>query len=76
MEVKYKIDRVRLKVRIQRIMGKHLHYYDTLTEEDVEEIDNFVKQHSLGIRVAYDMWKFKDKQSLTMFMLRYGGEIN
>ena len=76
MEVKYKIDRVRLKVRIQRIMGKHLHYYDTLTEEDVEDIDNFVKQQSLGIRVAYDMWKFNDKQSLTMFMLKYGGEIN
>ena len=77
MEVRYKIDRVRLKLRITRQPTNPLAYWENaLTEEDVEEIDNFVKQHSLGIRVAYDMWKFKDKQSLTMFMLRYGGEIN
>ena len=77
MEVKYKIDRVRLKVRIKRQPTDPRAYWEnTLTEEDVEEINNFVKQHHLGIRVAYDMWKFKDKQSLTMFMLKYGGEIN
>lgn len=73
MEVKYKIDRLRLKVRIsRRISNKQLYYHETLTEEDVADIDGYIKEHNLGKRMAYDMWKFKDDQSLTMFMLKYG----
>lgn len=73
MEVKYKIDRLRLKVRIsKRISNKQLYYHETLTEEDIADIDGYINEHGLGKRLAYDMWKFKDTQSLTMFMLKYG----
>lgn len=73
MEVTYKIDRLRLKVRIfKKISANELYYHQTLTEEDIADIDGYVTEHNLGKRVAYDMWKFKDAESLTMFMLKYG----
>lgn len=70
MEVKYNLQVADLKVTITRTQRDSV--WQTLTENDVEEINNYVRTHKLGIRIAYDMWKFKNKKSLTLFMLRYG----
>lgn len=43
-----------------------------LDEQQAAEISDYVEQHQLGRRVAYDMWKLKDSQSMTLFMLHYG----
>ena len=62
MEVKYNIHVVELKVTITRTQRDSV--WQTLTEQDVQEINNYVQTHQLGIRIAYDMWKFKNKKSL------------
>lgn len=74
MEIRYKLDRIRLKVRVSKMISelRRYDYIDTISEEESEEINNFVKEHNLGVRVAWDQWRFKDSASVTMFMLRYG----
>jgi hypothetical protein len=75
MEVKYNLHVVDLRVTIginEFDGGWGTNITRTLTTQEVEEINDYVKTHKLGIRIAYDMWKFKNKKSLTLFMLRYG----
>ena len=69
MEVKYNLHVVGLRVTITRVRNNQ---WQTLKEEDIEKINEYVRTHELGIRIAYDVWKFKNKKSLTFFMLKYG----
>jgi hypothetical protein len=69
MDLKYKLERTRLRVRVKRQPGPYGQNY--LTDEDVGKIDQYVEQRNLGRRIAYDIWRFNDKAALTMFMLRW-----
>lgn len=71
MTTKYKIERIRNKVRVKRI-GVSGDWSTTLTDKDWAAIDAWVQQTDCGYRVAYDMWKLKDKQSTTLFILKWG----
>ena len=70
MEIKYNLDCVKLKVRVTRRAESD--WESTITHGDILEINQYVEEHNLGRRVAFDMWQFNDKESLTLFMLRYG----
>jgi hypothetical protein len=42
-----------------------------LSEEEAQAIDEYVRQHQLGRRIAYDIWRFNNKAALTMFLLKW-----
>lgn len=70
--MKYKIDQPKeLTVRLQ-IHRTLYNEWETLTEEEVAEVTAYVEHHELGRRIAYDMWRLKNKQAMTVFMLHYG----
>lgn len=64
MDVKFKIDRKHLRLRIRDINGG-------LNDYDADKINEYVEQHRLGRRIAYDIWKFNNKAALTMFLLKW-----
>jgi hypothetical protein len=47
-----------------------------LSKTDADEISNYVEQHNLGIRTAWDRWKLRDSQSVTMFTLKFNQLAN
>lgn len=38
---------------------------------DLEQISKWCVENKCGKRMAYDMWKFKNKSELTVFLLRW-----
>ena len=44
-----------------------------ISDNDVEEIDQFVQKNQLGRRVSYDMWKLNSAAAVTVFKLRFYG---
>jgi hypothetical protein len=47
--------------------------YETgLSEEDMDPIQEWCKQTNCGVRTSFDMFKFKNKKEITMFLLRWG----
>ena len=44
---------------------------DNASEELANEINDWVKEHNLGIRTAFLMWKLKNEQSVTLFLMRW-----
>jgi hypothetical protein len=65
MDVKFKIDRKHLRLRIRNVL------YGGLKEEEAQAIDEYVQQNQLGRRIAYDIWRFNNKAALTMFLLKW-----
>ena len=37
----------------------------------IDEIDQYVRQHNLGQRMAWHMWQFRNKECITMFRLKF-----
>jgi hypothetical protein len=42
-----------------------------LSEDEVTEIDEWVRENKIGIRTAYDMWKLDTDATVTLFLLRW-----
>ncbi len=42
-----------------------------ITEEDGVMIAEWCKEHTCGRRTSFNMFEFRDKEELTMFMLRW-----
>jgi hypothetical protein len=40
-------------------------------EVQIEEIVKWNEEHQCGCRMSYDMWKFKTKAEMAMFLLRW-----
>lgn len=45
---------------------------NTLTEEEGQEINAWVQESNLGSRIAWDMWRLRDEQAITLFTLKWG----
>lgn len=68
---KYKIERIRRKVRVFQILENSGHTI-ALTKYDVDEITAWIEEHQMGRRVAWDQWQLNSNEAVTMFMIRYG----
>lgn len=42
-----------------------------LTEDFMNEVQEWTKQTKCGLRMSFDMFKFKNKKHMTMFLLRW-----
>lgn len=43
-----------------------------LSESDIDPIQKWCEEHNCGRRTSFDMFKFKNKKQMTMFLLRWG----
>ena len=50
----------------------HIDYIDFLTEEELREVWEWSASNNCGKRVSFDMFSFKNKKQITMFLLRWG----
>jgi membrane-bound lytic murein transglycosylase len=37
----------------------------------LDKIQQWCQEHDCGTRMSYDMWKFKTKQQMTVFLLKW-----
>jgi hypothetical protein len=42
-----------------------------ISEEDMVEIQQWSEKNECGVRVSFDMWKFKRAEDITAFLLRW-----
>jgi hypothetical protein len=42
-----------------------------LKESDMDPIHKWSKDAKCGIRISFDMWKFKTPEEMTMFLLKW-----
>lgn len=47
------------------------HQMESITESQAQDIQDWCEQTQCGTRMSYDMWRFRDKQQLTLFLLRW-----
>jgi hypothetical protein len=43
-----------------------------INETDVDPIQAWCEQHNCGKRISFDMFKFRNKKEITMFLLKWG----
>lgn len=43
-----------------------------LNEADIDPIQEWCEQHNCGKRISFDMFKFRNKKEITMFLLKWG----
>ena len=60
-------------VRVYKQVGI---FTQELNKPEADEISEYVEQHNLGIRTAWDRWKLRDSQSLIMFTLKFNHSEN
>jgi hypothetical protein len=44
---------------------------ESITESQAQDIQDWCEQNQCGTRMSYDMWRFRNKQQLTLFLLRW-----
>lgn len=49
----------------------HIDYIDFLTEEDLKPVWEWCAINNCGTRMSFDMFKFRNKKQITMFLLRW-----
>ena len=69
---KFKIERIRNKVRVKRSYVADPLWTLTIDDDDCQAINEWVNETNCGRRVAYDMWQLKNKEAVTLFILRWG----
>jgi hypothetical protein len=42
-----------------------------IDEKNAEEIDQWVVSSNIGHRIAWDMWQLKNKEAVTLFMMKW-----
>lgn len=50
----------------------HPDAFDTLTEEESMAVDTWVEDSKIGRRISWDMWRLRDEEAITLFMLKWG----
>lgn len=43
-----------------------------INEKDIDPIQQWCQEHNCGTRISFDMFKFKNKKEMTIFLLRWG----
>ena len=43
-----------------------------ISEADIDPIHQWCQEHNCGVRTSFDMFRFKNKKEMTMFLLRWG----
>ena len=43
----------------------------SLTDEDLNAVNDWVVERDLGTRMSYNTWKLRDNAAVTMFLLRW-----
>ena len=46
-------------------------YVEFLSEQAMIEVSKWCNQNDCGIRISFDTFKFKNKQQISMFLLRW-----
>ena len=62
--LKYRICILRTKVWMKP-------FYQELSKEFLDEVDNYVRVANLGVRKGNDKWTLTSKKAVTMFLLRW-----
>lgn len=74
--MKYRIQQIGLDVVLSQTDPVQLEWARqniyTLSEEQADEIQQFVNEHELGRRTAWDRWRLNNRKCMTIFMLKYG----
>ena len=70
----YRIEQIGLDVIVVRQDLEEYSEYSIseITEAQAQEISQYIQDHELGYRTAYDRWRLKNKKAVMMFMLKYG----
>ena len=42
-----------------------------IKEADMDPINDWSKKQKCGVRISFDMWKFKTPEEMTMFLLKW-----
>lgn len=71
MDKKFLITRKGLTLRLSIVESRSLTTVGTLSEEQAAAVDAWVEETKTGIRLAWDMWKMNDEQSVSLFMLKW-----
>lgn len=45
--------------------------HTTLTDSEADAIMQWSMQNKVGVRMAYDMWRFKNEKELLVFLLKW-----
>jgi len=74
--VKYKIEILDKKypsLRVQQIFDEFwVNTFDDLTDEDViQQMHDWCHENDCGYRTSYDTFKFRNKDQMMMFILRW-----
>lgn len=47
------------------------HEVETITEEQAEAMQSWCQENICGMRMSHDMWKFRNRKQLILFLLRW-----
>lgn len=48
------------------------HFFTGISEADIDPIQQWCEKHDCGVRTSFDMFKFRNKKEITMFLLHWG----
>lgn len=65
-----------LRKRIRVIPSLNMHYYGpVIRQEHADQIDQWVSATCTGTRKGFDVWKMNSPKAITLFKLRWGGQV-
>lgn len=72
----FKVEPLRTRVRVKFCANTSdsLRYFNTITDEEAEDITNWVTEREMGKRIAHDIWKLKSRACVTAFVLYWGSK--
>jgi len=50
----------------------HISIHNVLNEEAIDPIQAWCEETNCGVRISFDMFRFKNQAHKTMFLLRWG----
>lgn len=71
--MKYKITALGRKVCV-RNRELMLYHHPAISEDEANEISDWVTLTGIGYRVAYDQWQLDSNHAIMMFKLRWTGQ--
>jgi hypothetical protein len=74
MSFKFEALRTRVRVKFSSDTADLSRYFNTLTDEEAEEITKWVTEHEMGKRIAFDIWKLKSRACVTAFILYWSSK--
>jgi hypothetical protein len=66
--------RTRVRVKFSDSTADLSRYFNAITDEEAEEITQWVTERDMGKRIAFDIWKLKSRACVTAFILHWGSK--